>query len=176
MYRLFSKMSFASSFSLRVGAPGMSPWPTASTIAVRTPGWFVPEDQRSPGTAEVDVTLSVGVPDMTSVLFSKTKGVKPPTGSGTRGRGELTPPGKYCCAPLEQGFRIACVTYCRISRNEVILAVTKVGRISDEFGSSTTKAHVHKLTPPQKQALKNFLKYRLQMNKGRTSRAGPSGS
>jgi len=29
----------------------------------------VPEDQRSPGTTEVDVTLSVGVPDMTSVTF-----------------------------------------------------------------------------------------------------------
>jgi len=29
----------------------------------------------------------------------------------------------------------------------------------------------HKLTPPQKQALKNFLKYRLQMNKEENQRA-----
>jgi hypothetical protein len=48
------------------------------------------------------------------------------------------------------------VTYCRISRNEVISLSQRSERISDEFGSSTTKAHVAQAHPTAKASAKEL--------------------
>ena len=60
-----------------------------------TAGWLC-RGSRVPGNNRSRVTLSVGVPDMTSRHWGKTKAYRRPKRNARTG--ELTPPGKYYCA------------------------------------------------------------------------------